>query len=150
MDIKGLPHLDEIQGIVLCAVLESSSAKPLDFVDFAKFTMRHKIIDIHKQRNFNYMESKNVWYEYFVPESFELNGDSLQVKLVTNIGLFIISFGVHIIYKHKENANDHPGRTRVTSSCSLEATHRFREIPSIEDESDEESEYFMGSIKEDE
>jgi hypothetical protein len=162
MNIKGLPHLDEIliQGIVFCAVLESDlDAGPHhDCVDFAKFTMRHKGIEIDKMRDFTSMESKHVWYEYFVLESFELNGDSLQVRLSTDFmskkkgfcKLFIRSFGVHIIHKHEENANDHPDMTHVESCFSFEGNGRYSEISSTQDESDEESENSVGSIKEDE
>jgi hypothetical protein len=91
MDIKGLPHLDEIQGIVFCAVLEPFREGPENNVpDLAQLRMRHKgTVDICRSRFFNYMKSKNVWHEYFVQESFELKGDSLQAELFIPSPLFV-------------------------------------------------------------
>ena len=103
--IEGLPHLDEIQGIVFCAVVEPTDhlCKP-----YADFSMRW--CQIYRSRSVSCLKSKNVWYEYFVRESFELKGDSLQANLYlgSDEELFIGSVGVHIIYKHAENAKDHP------------------------------------------
>ncbi|XP_059430104.1 disease resistance-like protein DSC1 [Corylus avellana] len=147
MDIKGLPHLDEIQGIVFCAVLQPFSNRIIN--EDARFTMRNRGRDIHKLRDFIDMKSKNVWYEYFFQESFELKGDCLQVRLVTNPELTIRSFGVHIIHKHEENANDHPNMPLVESFSFDEINHDWK-ISSIQDESDEECENSVGSLTKDE
>jgi hypothetical protein len=112
--------------------------------------MRNRGRDIHKWRHFNHMESKNVWYEYFFEESFKLKGDRLQVRLVTDSNLTLRSFGVHIIHKHEENANDHPDMSRVESCFSFDEINYDWKISSIEDESDEECENSVGSIPEDE
>jgi hypothetical protein len=148
MDIKGLPHLDEIQGIVSCVVLESFF--PHFGTSRANFTMRNRGRDICKSRHFNHMKSKNVWYEYFFEESFKLKGDRLQVRLVSDSNLTLRSFGVHIIHKHEENANDHPDMSRVESCFSFDEINYDWKISSIEDESDEECENSVGSIPEDE
>jgi hypothetical protein len=70
MDIKGLPHLDVIQGIAFCAVLEPICEGPFNEVD---------------------VESKNVWYEYFIEESFELKRDFTVVCKLSCLQLYSCS-----------------------------------------------------------
>jgi hypothetical protein len=157
MDIKGLPPLDEIQGIVFCALLEPSLEGPQIYVvDMAEFTMRHKGIDIIGRvlREFKYLESKNVWHEYFDREYFELKGDSLQFELFTHRPLVFRSVGVHIKHKHAENAKDHPDVTHVDFHFSIDESNRrrtyFLESSSAQDEPDEEIKNSVGSIEENE
>ena len=59
--------MDEIQGIVFCALLQPIREGFHDHsIDVVQFTMRHKGIDIiDRLREFKYVESKNVWHDYF-------------------------------------------------------------------------------------
>jgi hypothetical protein len=64
--------------------------------------------------DFELLGSDHVWLEYFVLESSELKGDSLQVEFsMIPYSLFIPSCGVHVIHKYEENAKDHPGVIHV-------------------------------------
>ena len=154
MDIKGLPPLDEIQGIVFCAILQPIRDGPqIHVVDLAEFTMRHKGIDIiGGPREFKYLESKNVWHEFFDLEYFELKGDNLQFDLFTHRPLVFRSVGVHIMHEHAENAKDHPYVTHVDLHFSIDESNGRRTYSlgssSAQDESVEEIENSVGLIEE--
>ncbi|XP_059429094.1 disease resistance protein RPV1-like [Corylus avellana] len=125
IDIKGLLPLDEIQGIVFCALLQPIREGFHDnSVDAVQFTMRHKGIDsIGRLREFKFVETKNVLHDYFDLEYFELKGDSLQVELSMISRMFVRSVGVHIIHKHAENAKDHPDVTHVDFRFSIDESN---------------------------
>jgi hypothetical protein len=115
--------LDEIKGIIFCAVIgpiigmsSNLSHAPGDFI------ISNKGIGIDdRHRDFHLLGSDHVWLEYFVPESPQLKVDStLQVEFyIDPYSLFIHSCGVHVIHKHEENAKDRPSMIQVDFNFSF-------------------------------
>jgi hypothetical protein len=109
--------LDEIKGIVFCAVIGPIFGISPGSISHAPgdFTIRNKGIGIDdRHRDFELLGSDHVWLEYFILESSELKGDSLQVEFyMVPYSLFIQSCGVHVIHKYEENSKNHPGVIHV-------------------------------------
>jgi hypothetical protein len=105
--------LDEIKGIVFCAVIGPIFGISPGWISHAPcdFTIRNKGIGIDdRHRDFELLGSDHVWLEYFVLESSALKGDNLQVEFsMVPYSLFIQSCGVHVIHKYEENSKNHPG-----------------------------------------
>ncbi|XP_059428984.1 disease resistance protein RUN1-like [Corylus avellana] len=112
IDITGHLHLNEIKGIVVCVVM---GTKPLISSEDPTTYIRVNIINegvstLIGDRGLNFIGSDHVWLEYFVLESSELKGDNLRVKFYSpSDSVLFKSCGAHLIHRHEEKANDHPG-----------------------------------------
>jgi hypothetical protein len=157
--IEGLPHLDETQGIVFCAVLESTSEGPYNHIKRPWLEFKMNWHENYRLRSVSCLKSKNVWYEYSVQGSFKLNSgrSNAEFFIESKWFLFVGSVGVHIIHKHAENAKDHPNVTHVEFHFPMKEfisweVHPHTTNPIVglikEDEVDEEGENLVCSIKE--
>jgi hypothetical protein len=115
--------LNEIKGIVFCVVM---GTKPLISSEDPTAYIRVNIINegvttLIGDRGLNFIGSDHVWLEYFVLESSELKGDNLRVKVYSHSDSVLFkSCGAHLIHKHEENANDHPGVLHEDSNFHLD------------------------------
>jgi hypothetical protein len=121
--------LDEIKGIAFCAVFGSSPEVPYEKVDaFFCIEVSGKGIKIGRRLRYLELQSSNhVWLEYLVLEPSVLEEDDLRVLVSMSSELFIKSCGVHMIYKHEENAKDHPSLTHVDFNFCLYFSNDERE-----------------------
>ncbi|KAF5469473.1 hypothetical protein F2P56_013544 [Juglans regia] len=107
MDINGLLYMDEVVGIVLCAIIGPNiligRERPLHSigVKINDNEVQERVVDL--------MGSDHVWLEYVVLESFKPKEDNMQVKFYRYLDelVFFKSCGVHLVHKHEENVKDH-------------------------------------------
>ncbi|KAG7945383.1 hypothetical protein I3843_15G148900 [Carya illinoinensis] len=130
LDICGPLYLDEIIGIVFCAVLGSN---PDDSPSGIRVSINGNML---VEANFELLgDCNHVYLNYSFPECIEQwqqypTGDNLRFIFDSNEEAIVMfkSCGVHIIYKYEENESLTVGECSVDSSSGIQLCKRHRDI----------------------
>ncbi|KAF5471919.1 hypothetical protein F2P56_008679 [Juglans regia] len=131
LDIRGPLYLEEIIGIVFCAVLGSDPDYPLG--PFSGICVSINGDMLVKERFCLYGGSDHVYLNYSFAECIEQllrypTGDNLRFRFYCDsYNVMFKSCGVHIIYKHEENESLTVGECSVDSSNGIPLSKRCRD-----------------------
>ncbi|KAF5469517.1 hypothetical protein F2P56_013582 [Juglans regia] len=131
LDIRGPLYLEEIIGIVFCAILGFDRGFPL-----GSFSGIHVSINgnmLVEARFYLYGGSDHVYLNYSFPECIEqllqyATGDNLRFRFYgDSYKVMIKGFRVHIIYKHEGNESLTVEECSVGSSNGIQLSKRCRD-----------------------
>ncbi|KAF5469495.1 hypothetical protein F2P56_013561 [Juglans regia] len=131
LDISGPLYLEEIIGIVFCAVLGSDPDYPLG--PFSGICVSINGNMLVEARFYLYGGSDHVYLNYSFPDCIEQllrypTEDNLRFRFYCDSYKVVFkSCGVHIIYKHEENVNLTVGECLVDSSNGIQLSKRRRD-----------------------
>ncbi|XP_035542813.1 disease resistance protein RPV1-like [Juglans regia] len=131
LDISGPLYLEEIIGIVFCAVLGSDPDYPLG--PFSGICVSINGNMLVEARFYLYGGSDHVYLNYSFPECIRQllrypTGDNLRFRFYCDsYKVMFKSCGVHIIYKHEDNENLTVGECSVDSSNGIQLSKRRRD-----------------------
>jgi hypothetical protein len=120
--------LDEIIGIVFCAVMGTIAIFPEDPIAYVDVNIIAGGVPTRNigGRVLNFMGSDHVWLQYSVLESSELEGDNLRVKFYSRYDSVLFkSCGVHLIHKHEELHEDVNGHLDIPNNEEIENSVDF-------------------------
>ncbi|XP_035546786.1 disease resistance protein RPP2B-like [Juglans regia] len=131
LDISGPLYLEEIIGIVFCAVLGSDPDYPLG--PFSGICVSINGNMLVEARFYLYGGSDHVYLNYSFPDCIEQllrypTEDNLRFRFCCDsYKVMFKSCGVHIVYKHEENENLTVGECSVDSSNGIQLSKRRRD-----------------------